>query len=72
MPVTARNVGSDLVGDITNTMLAFCYDFEVEFIFHQQVQRTVLHYSYHSDYIQHVFFKDLLLSSLFLNSMWNI
>ena len=51
VPVTARNVGSDLVGDITNPMLAFCYDFEVALIFYQQVQHTVLYYSYHSDYI---------------------
>ena len=51
MPVKARNVGSDFLGDITNPMLAFCYDFEVALIFHQQVQRTVMYYSYQSDYI---------------------
>ena len=35
--VQAHTVGSDLFGDITNPMLAFCYDFEVAWIFHQQL-----------------------------------
>ena len=41
MPVKVHTVGSDLVGDITNPMFVFCYDFEVAWIFHQQLQGTV-------------------------------
>ena len=28
-------------GDSTSPMLVFCYDFEVAWIFHRQLQRTV-------------------------------
>ena len=41
MTLQAYSVGADLLGDITNPMLVFCYDFEVAWIFHQQLQRTV-------------------------------